>query len=159
MAHDRRDKGSISKPRVCLLWSFRKITKSDYSGASVHERSWRPFLNRNVRKPKSSRDVYWAKVNQQPTPALILSACRCCQLACSKSEKPFVIWDFFVLKLCSWTELLVNRGVREPRSHCISLVMSVGPYVCREQLGSHWTGFHEIGYFRIFRKSVEKIHI
>ena len=28
-----------------------------------------------------------------------------------------------------------------------------------EQLGSHWTGFHEIRYLRIFRKSVEKIQI
>jgi hypothetical protein len=46
-------------------------------------RSWRPLVNRNVRKLKSSRDVYWAKVNQQLTPAVILSACRCCQLACS----------------------------------------------------------------------------
>jgi hypothetical protein len=26
-----------------------------------------------------------------------------------------------------------------------------------EQLGSHWTGFGEIWYFSIFRKSVEKI--
>jgi hypothetical protein len=27
-----------------------------------------------------------------------------------------------------------------------------------EQHGSHWTGFHEISYFSIFRKSVEKVN-
>jgi hypothetical protein len=31
---------------------------------------------------------------------------------------------------------------------------------CMEQLGSHcWTDFHEIRYFSIFQKSVDKIHI
>jgi len=28
-----------------------------------------------------------------------------------------------------------------------------------EQLGSHWTDFHEIWYLRIFKKSVEKIRV
>jgi hypothetical protein len=28
-----------------------------------------------------------------------------------------------------------------------------------EQLGSHWTDFHEIWYLSIFRKSVEKIQV
>jgi hypothetical protein len=28
-----------------------------------------------------------------------------------------------------------------------------------EQLGSHWTDFHEIWYLNIFRKSVEKIQV
>ena len=28
-----------------------------------------------------------------------------------------------------------------------------------EQLGSHWTDFHEILYLRIFRKSAEKIQV
>ena len=43
--------------------------------------------------------------------------------------------------------------------------MSVRPPVClyvypsvhMEQLGSHWTDFHEIWYMGIFLKSVEKI--
>jgi hypothetical protein len=30
----------------------------------------------------------------------------------------FVIRDVFARKICSWTELFVNRGVREPRFHC-----------------------------------------
>jgi hypothetical protein len=28
-----------------------------------------------------------------------------------------------------------------------------------EQLGYHWTDFHEMLYLRIFRKSVEKIQV
>ena len=28
-----------------------------------------------------------------------------------------------------------------------------------EQLGYHWTDFHEIWYLSIFRKTLEKIHI
>jgi hypothetical protein len=56
------------------------VDRVQYSGASVHELN--PFLGA-VREPKSSKDVHWAKVNQQLTPALILSACRCRQLACS----------------------------------------------------------------------------
>jgi hypothetical protein len=38
----------------------------------------------------------------------------------------------------------------------ISFVMSVRPFVCLEQLGSHWSDFHEMLYFSIFRKSLEK---
>ena len=33
------------------------------------------------------------------------------------------------------------------------------PYVRMEQLGSHWTDFHEIWYLSIFSKSVEKIQV
>jgi len=33
----------------------------------------------------------------------------------------------------------------------------VCPFVCMEQLGFHWTDFHEIGYLGIFQKSVKKI--
>ena len=35
--------------------------------------------------------------------------------------------------------------------------MSVRPSVRTEQLGSHWTEFHEIWYLSIFRKTIEKI--
>jgi hypothetical protein len=31
------------------------------------------------------------------------------------------------------------------------------PSVRTEQLGSHWTDFHEIWYVKLFRKSVAKI--
>jgi hypothetical protein len=44
-----------------------------------------------------------------------------------------------------------------------SLVMSVclfvRPSVLMEQLVSHMTDFHKIGFLRIFGKSVEKIHV
>ena len=41
----------------------------------------------------------------------------------------------------------------------VSVVMSVRPSVCTEQLGSHWTDFHEIWHLSIFRKCVLKIHV
>jgi len=41
----------------------------------------------------------------------------------------------------------------------ISIVMSVCPFVRMEQLGSHWTDFHEICYLSILRKSVDKIQV
>ena len=37
--------------------------------------------------------------------------------------------------------------------------MSVRPSIRREQLGYHWTDFHEIWYLSIFRKTVEKIQV
>jgi hypothetical protein len=41
----------------------------------------------------------------------------------------------------------------------IGFVMPVCPSVSVEQLGSHWTDFHEILNLIIFRKSVEKIQV
>jgi hypothetical protein len=43
------------------------------------------------------------------------------------------------------------------RKATISFAMYVRPSVRTEQLGSHWTDFHEICYLRIYRKYVEKI--
>jgi hypothetical protein len=40
-------------------------------------------------------------------------------------------------------------------SFVMSIRLSVRPSAL-DQVGSHWTDFHEIGYLRIFRKSVEK---
>jgi hypothetical protein len=45
------------------------------------------------------------------------------------------------------------------RKATISFVMSVRPSVSMEQLGSHWTDFHEIRYLRIFRNFVQKIQV
>jgi hypothetical protein len=49
------------------------------------------------------------------------------------------------------------------RKATFSCLTSVCVFVCpsarTEQLGSHWTDFHEILYLRIFRKSVEKIQV
>ena len=41
----------------------------------------------------------------------------------------------------------------------VSFVMFVRLSVRMEQLGSHWTDFHEIWYLRIFRKSIDKIQV
>ena len=47
------------------------------------------------------------------------------------------------------------------RKTTIGFVMSLRPSVCpsfrMEQIGSHWTDFHEIWYLSIFRKSDKKI--
>ena len=37
--------------------------------------------------------------------------------------------------------------------------MYVRPSVVKDQLGSHWTDFHESWYFSIFRKITEKIQV
>ena len=42
---------------------------------------------------------------------------------------------------------------------CLSVYLSVRPYVRMEQLSTHWTGFHDIWYLRIFRQSVEKSQV
>jgi hypothetical protein len=45
------------------------------------------------------------------------------------------------------------------RKTTISFIMSVRPPVRMEQIGSHWTNFHEFWYLSIFRKSVEKVQV
>jgi len=45
------------------------------------------------------------------------------------------------------------------RNTTISYVRSFCPSVRMEQLGSHWTDFHEIWYLSTFEKSVQKIQI
>jgi hypothetical protein len=41
----------------------------------------------------------------------------------------------------------------------LDFVIPVRPSVRMEQLGSHWTDFHEIWYLIIILKSVEKIRV
>jgi len=68
-------------------------------------------------------------------------------LSCSASAITFVCLDAFV----------------ELRRATIGFVMSVRPslflFIRMEQLGSHWTDFHEIWCLRIFRKCAEKIQV
>jgi hypothetical protein len=45
------------------------------------------------------------------------------------------------------------------RKASMSFVMSIRPYVRMEQLGSHWTNFHDILYYSIFRKNVSKVEV
>jgi len=44
-------------------------------------------------------------------------------------------------------------------SFCLFVRPSVCPPARMEKLGSHWTDFHEISYWRIFRIYVEKIQV
>ena len=59
--------------------------------------------------------------------------------------------------------ILILGAFAKLRKATISFVMFVCPSVCQsiriEQLGSYCTGFHEIWYLSIFRKSVEKIRV
>jgi hypothetical protein len=43
--------------------------------------------------------------------------------------------------------------------NCERRLLDSRPSVRTEQLGSHWTDFHEIWYLRILRKSVKKIQV
>jgi hypothetical protein len=53
----------------------------------------------------------------------------------------------------------VCRRVRKIAKSTISFVMSGRPSAHMEQLGSHWTDFHENWHLNIFRKSIEKIQV
>ena len=67
--------------------------------------------------------------------------------------------DYFTIQ----HQLTVLGAPPKLRKATICFVMSICPSVCpsvrMEQLGSHWTDFHEIWYLGIFRKSVHKIQI
>jgi hypothetical protein len=57
---------------------------------------------------------------------------------------------------CVVLDFLTSLGAfAKLRKATISFVMSVR----LEQLGFHWTDFHEMWYFDIFRKSVQKIQV
>jgi hypothetical protein len=127
-------------------------------------RSWRPFITRNVRKPKlfilfnnilkttkqwnaregtanSSRDVYWAKVTQQLTLTCRYSqlvANSCCWLACSLLETPFITRDFFFRTIYSWWVAFVNRFVRDEMRSWTDLFVMRG---FREPICSWWEAF------------------
>jgi hypothetical protein len=95
---------NVRKPK--LLWShcvlFNNILKN-------HKTQW----NSREVTANSSRDVYWAKVIHQLTLSRRYSQLvtnRCCRIACSLLETPFVTRDFFF-----------GKFVREPRFHRTSL--------------------------------------
>ena len=54
-------------------------------------------------------------------------------------------------------EAFVRRVRKIPKSDY--LLRHVRPSVRMEQLGSHWTDFHEISFLIIYRNSVEKTQI
>jgi hypothetical protein len=62
---------------------------------------------------------------------------------------------FFTL-FCIFSRFSQNCEKRLLASSCLSLCVSACLAVRMEQLGSHWTDFHEIWYLRIFRISAEE---
>ena len=54
------------------------------------------------------------------------------------------------------TQLIIWANSQNYAKVAVNFIMSVRLSAWK-QLGSHWTDFHEIYYFRIFQKSVEKI--
>jgi hypothetical protein len=99
-------------------------------------RSWRPFVTRNVRKLKLCvlSESYTATGALPP----ILPACRQPLSACVFVTRDTVRHPrlFFFRKICSWTDLFVMRGVREPRYHCIHTHSIKGGYILLDRV---WT--------------------
>ena len=65
---------------------------------------------------------------------------------------------YFKLKISLFLDAFANLG-KTTFSFVLSVCLSVRPSVRIEQLGSHWTDFHENRYFNIFRKSVAKFQL
>ena len=68
--------------------------------------------------------------------------------------------------VCSQRQCFYARLQNCEERPLASTCLSFRPYVCPfvrpsacNKLGFHWTDFHEILYFNIFRKSVEKIQV
>jgi hypothetical protein len=55
--------------------------------------------------------------------------------------------------------IVIFKSVSKIAQVTVSFVMSVRLSGSMEQFGFHWTEFHEILNFKIFRKSVEKIQV
>ena len=69
-------------------------------------------------------------------------------------KKKYFLWQFCVYHCGFWKPILMCfKNVRKIAKSGYEL-RHVYPSVRVEQLGSHWTEFHEKPYLRIFRKSV-----
>ena len=88
--------------------------------------------------------------------------------AYSRRRTGWAFEDFFNFLLCLWHSEVQHieqtlGAFAKLRKAAISFVVSVPVYVRlyvhRQQLGSNWTDFHEIWYFRIFRISAEKFRV
>jgi hypothetical protein len=88
----------------------------------------------------------------------------------SSMRPPYVIANFasaFIFGTTQWTNIKLSsclrffRRVRKiaKKRLVASSCLSVRPPVRMEQLGSHWSDFHEIIYLNIFRNSVERIQV
>jgi len=53
----------------------------------------------------------------------------------------------------------IFRHSQNFENRLLASYLSVRPSVRMEQLGSHWTDFHEIWYLSMIRKTVQKIQV
>ena len=88
----------------------------------------------------------FAKKMRRATVSFFMSLCLSVRLSLCLSVR---------LSVCLSVRLSVCLTVRF--SLCLSVRLSVCMSVLMEQLGSHWTGFHEICYWSVFTNSVETV--
>jgi hypothetical protein len=77
---------------------------------------------------------------------------------CITNSSSVDVVPFLKLRVSGWGSItcLLLGAFTKLRKATINLAMSVRPSVRMEQLGSHWTDFHEMWHLSIFRKFVEK---
>jgi hypothetical protein len=87
-------------------------------------RSWRPFITRNVRKPKL-RLLSESYTATDALPPILPACCQPLLPACVFVTRDTVRHPrhFFFRKIYTWTDLFVMRGVRETSFHCIWFVL------------------------------------
>ena len=79
---------------------------------------------------------------------------------CRLSHTACWTWDYEVAGVDQKQVLGAFEKLRKAAINFVmTLRLSVPPSVHIEQLGSYWTDFHEILYFNIFLKSLEKIQV
>jgi hypothetical protein len=66
--------------------------------------------------------------------------------------------DELCIVFLSWRGRKIAK-TRPLSSSYVPACLPACPSVRTEQLGSHWTYFHEIWYFRLIKKSGEKIKV
>jgi hypothetical protein len=89
----------------------------------------------------SSTSSHFADPEKRPQPVPIVNQINTFH---KETAIPFVISIFRRVRKIAKSDCYLRRV-------CLSVRI--------EQLGSHWTDFHEILYLKIFRKSVEKIKV
>jgi hypothetical protein len=78
---------------------------------TIYKRNHKTQLHSREGTANSSRIVYWAKVTHQLTLSRRYS--RLVASPCSLLQTPFVTRDFFVRKICPWTDLFMMKVVCE----------------------------------------------
>jgi hypothetical protein len=106
---------------ICsIIWLVLQALYFKYSGTSVHELN--SFVEA-VRHPKCSltetmcteRKLYSNWRSLADIPSLSPTVVAGLRVRCSRHRSST---ETFFRKICSWTDLFVKRGVREPRFYC-----------------------------------------